>query len=56
MFDYRVDTKYSKDLIFYCPEGCDVCGNSGYKGRIGLYEFIEGTDPMKNKIIYRPLV
>lgn len=27
-----------EDLTFYRPRGCSKCGNTGYKGRLGLYE------------------
>jgi type II secretory ATPase GspE/PulE/Tfp pilus assembly ATPase PilB-like protein len=27
--------------------GCAKCGDSGYKGRLGLHELLSGTDPMK---------
>jgi len=27
--------------------GCPKCGESGYKGRLGLHELLEGTDTMK---------
>ncbi len=30
--------------------GCSKCGESGYKGRLGLHELLEGTDPMKSLI------
>jgi type II secretory ATPase GspE/PulE/Tfp pilus assembly ATPase PilB-like protein len=30
--------------------GCAKCGESGYKGRLGLHELLEGTDPMKSLI------
>ncbi len=30
--------------------GCPKCGDSGYKGRLGLHELLEGTDPMKSLI------
>jgi type II secretory ATPase GspE/PulE/Tfp pilus assembly ATPase PilB-like protein/GAF domain-containing protein len=30
--------------------GCPKCGESGYKGRLGLHELLEGTDPMKSLI------
>ena len=56
MFDERVNKPYSKDLVFYKASGCDACGNSGYKGRMGLYEFLAGTDGIKKKIIERALV
>jgi type II secretory ATPase GspE/PulE/Tfp pilus assembly ATPase PilB-like protein len=30
--------------------GCDACGGSGYKGRVGLHELLVGTDPLKKLI------
>lgn len=27
--------------------GCPKCGDSGYKGRLGIHELLEGTDQMK---------
>ena len=31
-------------LKLYHGKGCDACGNSGYKGRIGIFELLEMTD------------
>lgn len=28
-------------LLFYKGKGCKQCGNTGYKGRIGIYEIVE---------------
>jgi type II secretory ATPase GspE/PulE/Tfp pilus assembly ATPase PilB-like protein len=39
-----------QELKFYHGEGCEKCGNLGYKGRLGLYETIEMTPPIR-KII-----
>jgi len=33
--------------------GCAKCGDSGYKGRLGLHELLEGTDPMKSLIKHK---
>lgn len=41
---------YTDDLILYRAKGCDVCNNSGYKGRTGIIEILEGTDKMKSMI------
>jgi len=41
---------YSDDLVLYKPDGCDKCGNTGYRGRTGLHEILAGTDDMKTKI------
>ncbi|CAN5665967.1 ATPase, T2SS/T4P/T4SS family [soil metagenome] len=35
---------------FYTGAGCGVCGNSGYKGRKGLYELLDITDPLRELI------
>jgi type II secretory ATPase GspE/PulE/Tfp pilus assembly ATPase PilB-like protein len=48
----RLLTDYGKDghFVFYRAKGCDTCGNSGYKGRVGLHELMIGTDPTKKLI------
>jgi type II secretory ATPase GspE/PulE/Tfp pilus assembly ATPase PilB-like protein len=38
------------DFKLMKPKGCDACGNTGYKGRVGLHELLVGTDPMKKLI------
>ncbi len=38
------------DYVMYKPVGCDACGGTGYKGRVGLHELLVGTDPMKKLI------
>ncbi len=35
----------------YKGRGCTVCNNTGYKGRIGLYEVMEITDELRELII-----
>lgn len=32
------------------PNGCDKCSGTGYKGRVGLHELLEGTDAVKKNI------
>ena len=34
-------------LKLYKPVGCDKCGNTGYKGRIGLYEVLKINTELK---------
>ncbi|HEX8964601.1 MAG TPA: ATPase, T2SS/T4P/T4SS family, partial [Rhodocyclaceae bacterium] len=48
----RLLKDYGKDgkLQMCRPKGCDVCGNTGYKGRVGLHELMVGTDPVKKLI------
>jgi type II secretory ATPase GspE/PulE/Tfp pilus assembly ATPase PilB-like protein len=38
------------ELTLHTAKGCDVCGNTGYKGRLGLHELLVGTDRMKKNI------
>ncbi|MBW1666939.1 MAG: GspE/PulE family protein [Deltaproteobacteria bacterium] len=42
--------KYSDDLFLYRPEGCQKCGNVGYRGRTGIHELLVGTDEIKSLI------
>jgi type IV pilus assembly protein PilB len=41
------------DKDFFTGRGCEMCGNSGYKGRKGLYELLDITDPIRELIIDR---
>ncbi|MBA3353157.1 MAG: type IV-A pilus assembly ATPase PilB [Blastocatellia bacterium] len=41
----------SKTLKMYRGRGCDNCLNTGYKGRVGLYEVMEVTDELRELII-----
>jgi type IV pilus assembly protein PilB len=36
---------------FYYGRGCDICNNTGYKGRMGLYEIMTLDDEMRDQII-----
>ncbi len=38
------------EFTFYTAKGCDTCGNTGYKGRVGLHELLIGTDEIKKDI------
>ena len=38
------------DKKFYYGKGCDVCNNTGYKGRKGIYELLKITDPLRELI------
>jgi type IV pilus assembly protein PilB len=35
----------------YKPVGCDICGGSGYKGRLGIYQVMPITDAMTRIIL-----
>lgn len=38
---------------FYTGAGCSTCGSSGYKGRRGIYELLDVTDPIRELITGR---
>ena len=38
--------------LFYKPKGCSACMNTGYKGRIAIYEVLIVTDDIKD-LIYK---
>ena len=39
--------------LFYYGKGCDACNNTGYKGRKGIYELLEMSDPVRELINQR---
>ncbi len=39
------------DLEFFHGKGCDKCGNTGYKGRIGIHEILENTPEIQDLIV-----
>ncbi|OGE80049.1 MAG: hypothetical protein A2826_01015 [Candidatus Doudnabacteria bacterium RIFCSPHIGHO2_01_FULL_43_23] len=44
---------YASSEIFYEGKGCDKCLNTGYKGRIGIYEVMEVTNVIRDAILRR---
>ncbi len=51
LYEYWIK-EYGKDgkLTFQKPVGCDACGGSGYKGRVGLHELMVASDPVKKMV------
>jgi len=41
----------SKSTTVYHGRGCGTCNNTGYKGRVGLYEVMEINDELKELIL-----
>jgi len=40
-----------KSILFYRGKGCNQCGDSGYKGRMGIYETLEITEEISKLIL-----
>ena len=41
------------DKNFYFGTGCDSCNHTGYKGRKGIYELLEVSDPIREMVNQR---
>jgi type IV pilus assembly protein PilB len=41
----------ARTLKLFRGRGCDRCSNTGYKGRIGLYEVLDIDDEMREMIL-----
>jgi len=39
--------EFTDDFHLYRPKGCPECSNTGYRGRVGIFELLRGTDEMK---------
>ena len=49
--EYMTKKQSIKSMLFYRGKGCQQCDNSGYKGRIGIYEILEISDEMSELIL-----
>ena len=45
-----VGPKYESDMVMKAPGNCEMCSGTGYKGRMGIHELMEGTPTIKRKI------
>ncbi len=51
LYQMGIDPEKAKTMKFYRGMGCDVCNNTGYKGRVGLFELMLITDKMRDMIM-----
>jgi type IV pilus assembly protein PilB len=53
--DTLADLELTSDQVvgktFFRGRGCDKCSNSGYKGRLGLYELLVMTDEIRDLVV-----
>ncbi len=47
----KVDTERAKDAVFYHGRGCKACGQTGYFGRLPVFEFLVMDNDMREKVI-----
>ncbi|MBT4209345.1 MAG: type II/IV secretion system protein [Candidatus Komeilibacteria bacterium] len=48
-----LDTPKISDIRFYKGKGCKACNDSGYSGRVGIFEVLEINDNIKELILAR---
>ncbi|HEV8487266.1 MAG TPA: type IV-A pilus assembly ATPase PilB [Blastocatellia bacterium] len=51
LIDVGFSASASKDIKTFKGTGCNACNNTGYKGRIGLYEVMEVSDDLRELIL-----
>jgi type IV pilus assembly protein PilB len=47
----KIDLEWGSSHTFYRGEGCDQCGDTGYKGRCGFYEVMIMSTPLRKAIM-----
>jgi type IV pilus assembly protein PilB len=51
MAELRLTREEVQGKKFYRGAGCDACNNTGYKGRVGLFELLIMNDDMRDMIL-----
>ena len=51
----KKEVKISDPLLIYAAKGCEVCGFTGYSGRMGLFEVLSMSDELAELIQKNPL-
>ncbi len=48
LMELQLPLDIARKYKFYYGKGCPRCNNSGYKGRVGIYELMEVTDEIRD--------
>jgi len=51
LFELGMEREQLGDRKFYRGVGCDICNNTGYKGRVGLFELMVMNDTIREMIM-----
>jgi type IV pilus assembly protein PilB len=49
--DLDITSEKARSKRFYRGAGCEICNNTGYKGRLGLFELMIMSDELRDKIM-----
>jgi type II secretory ATPase GspE/PulE/Tfp pilus assembly ATPase PilB-like protein/transcriptional regulator with GAF, ATPase, and Fis domain len=52
----KLSIEYTPELTLKKPVGCASCNETGYAGRTGLHECLNGTDDIKRMVMQKTLV
>jgi type IV pilus assembly protein PilB len=47
----KIDQEQAKNTVFHHGKGCSACGNTGYKGRLPIFEFLVMDSDIREMII-----
>jgi type IV pilus assembly protein PilB len=47
----KIDPEQAKNTIFHHGKGCSACGNTGYKGRLPIFEFLVMDSNIREMVI-----
>ena len=47
----QIDNKRARNAVFYHGRGCSVCGGTGYRGRLPIFEFLNVDNDISERII-----
>jgi len=50
----KYESKLNESLEIYEPVGCKRCNNTGYSGRVGIFEVLKMTDSLSRLILEKP--
>jgi len=51
LMELQIPIETARKYNFYYGKGCARCNNTGYKGRVGLYELMDINDDMRDLIV-----
>jgi type IV pilus assembly protein PilB len=51
LVDIGFSEEEAEQVVIYKGRGCPYCGNTGYKGRVGLFEVLEVSDNIRELIL-----
>ncbi len=50
LLELQLPLETARQYSFFYGKGCARCNNSGYKGRVGLYELLDVTDEVRDMV------